>query len=77
MSYYKGMEYGKKIYLENILKYGFSERSHSEKIIKTCNEYAKNEKIKRTKKGVKLTKEKRLFYKGIADYLIAPKRVRF
>lgn len=77
MSYYSGIKFGKKIYCDNLSKYGFSEREHSEKVIKTCRDYATNEKLKKTKSGVKLTKQKRLFYKGVADFLQAPHRVIF
>ncbi len=77
MSYYKGIEFGKKLYHQNIAKYGFNERTASEKIIKTCRKYATDFNIKRTKNGKFLTKERRLFYKGVADCLQAPNRVIF
>ena len=77
MSYYKGLEYGKKIYLENISKYGFRERLYSQKVIDTCKVYWKDLNVKKTKTGVFLTDKKRLFYKGVMDYLISPGRIRF
>ena len=45
--------------------------------IQTFNawKYAKDESIKKTKKGVVLTPGKRKFYQGIADYLQAPQRI--
>ena len=77
MSYYSGIEFGKKVYFNNLQKYGFSERKHSEKVINTCRNYACNTKLQKTKNGVKLTKDKRLFYKGVADFLQAPNRIRY
>lgn len=74
MSYEKGMEYGRKIYLQNVEKYGFFEREHSEKVILTCREYYRNNKLRKTKSGKVLTNQRRLFYKGVADYLQAPHR---
>lgn len=77
MSYYDGIAFGKKIYHKNIEKHGFREREYSEKIINTCKNYAKNFKLKKTKDGKFLTKERRLFYKGVADYLTSPGRIRY
>lgn len=77
MSYYKGIEFGKKLYHKNIQKYGFAERTHSEKVIKTCRKYATDFSIKKTKSGKVLTKQERLFYKGVADCLQSPNRIRY
>ena len=76
MSYYKGIDYGKKLYYQNILKYGFAERNYSEKIIKTCRKYATDFSLRKTKDGKVLTKQQRMFYKGVADCLQAPNRIR-
>ena len=77
MSYYDGVSFGKKLYLKNLEKHGFKEREHSEKIINTCKNYAKNSRIKKTKDGRFLTKNLRLFYKGVADFLTSPGRFRY
>lgn len=77
MSYYLGLKFGKQIYEKNIAKYGSDERKVSAKTIKTCNEYAFNNSIKKTKTGKVLTLEKRSYYKGIADYLTSPDIIRF
>ena len=37
-----------------------------------CAEYCSNMKLEKTKKGVRLTKEKREFYQGMYDYLTKP-----
>ena len=75
MSYYDGISYGLKLYKENLSKYGFSEYVHREKIIQTCKKYASDFSIKKTKSGKYLTKQDRLFYKGVADCLKAPNRI--
>ena len=75
MAYYKGIEFGHKLYLKNIEKYGLKEVIHREKIVKTCSDYAFNNRTKKTKTGKLLTKENRLFYKGVVDFLNAPSRM--
>ena len=74
-NYYSGIEAGRKMYLQGLQKYGFHEGKYREKTVNTCWKYAKDESIKKTKKGVVLTPSMRKFYQGIADYLQAPNRI--
>lgn len=76
-NYYSGIEAGRKMYLKGLQKYGFEEHKHRMKTVDTCWKYAKDESIKKTKKGVILTPSKRKFYQGIADYLQAPNRIYY
>ena len=75
-TYYSGIEAGKQIYFSNLRTYGTNERKYSLKTMETCRKYAYDESLRITKKGVPLTRTKRVFYKGIADFLQNPNQSR-
>ena len=71
-SYYAGQKVGEKFFWETITSPDASAVYKIEKARITCAEYCSNMKLEKTKKGVKLTKEKREFYQGMYDYLTKP-----
>ena len=71
-SYYAGQKIGEKVFYDTIEKYGRDAVYMIEKTKATCAEYCSNMKLDKTKKGVKLTKDKRAFYQGMYEFLARP-----
>ena len=71
-SYYSGQKFAEKVFFDSIEKYGANAQKHYEKTMLTCAEYASNMNIRKTKKGVELTKNKRQFYQGAFDFFVKP-----
>lgn len=73
-SYYAGQKVGEKIFYDNLTNCKdadtFIRRTEKAKI--TCAEYCSNMSLDRTKSGIKLTKKKREFYRGMYDFLTRP-----
>lgn len=66
-NYEAGRRFGRKAIKDNYQNFGDLGLGQADKGYQTCMSYATDKKIKKTKKGKRLTNSLRSFYRGMAD----------